>query len=98
MNDKNLPVQAVAIQKLAQKEFTKRKKAEAMIDYKKGSPTEKVWDNYQLTKELKRQFKELCKAKNINASKYLRACVRVLIKKEGDLKKALREVKATEVK
>jgi hypothetical protein len=51
-----------------------------------------VWDNYQLTKGLKREFKELCRKKNIKASKYLRQCIRILIKKEGDLKKAATEV------
>ena len=82
-----------AIQKLAKEKFAeKQKKASKQRDYTTGTPTEKVWDNYQLTKDLKRQFKELCKDKKINASSYLRACVRLLIKKDGDLKKSLSAV------
>lgn len=90
-----LPKNPTAIQKVAHKEYQKRaskNRRNGTISYKEGDPLDKVWDNYQLTKELKRQFKELCAKKNINASKYIRACIKILIKKEGDLTKAGKEV------
>lgn len=92
------PTTAQAIQKLAKQKYAERQKAAASVDYKKGEATDKVWDNYQLTKQLKREFKELCKSKNINASKYLRACVRLLIKKEGNLKASLDSVRKLDSK
>jgi hypothetical protein len=92
------PTTGLAVQKLAKQKFLEKKRAAASVDYKKGEATDKVWDNYQLTKELKRQFKDLCRSKNINASKYLRACVRLLIKKDGDIKKSLEAVKKLDSK
>lgn len=83
------------MQKLAQKEFRKkavRQRRDSSITYREGDPSDKVWDNYQLTKGLKREFKELCAKENIVASKYLRACIRLLIKQKGDVKKALKAV------
>lgn len=85
-----------AIQKLAHEEFKKkatRNKRDASINYREGDPTDKVWDNYQLTKGLKREFKELCAKENIVASKYLRACIKLLIKKKGNVNNALKAVK-----
>jgi hypothetical protein len=93
LNPNTLPTTSVGLKRLAQKEFAKKtKRANASTNYKTGDPSEKVWDNYQLTKELKREFKELCAKENIIASKYLRACIRLLIKKKGDVKKALSAV------
>ena len=87
------PKTPAAIKRLAQDLYKKKTTAEASRDYKKGDPKEKVWDNYQLEKGLKREFKELCKKEKIIASKYLRACIRLLISKKGDMKKALNAVK-----
>lgn len=87
------PTTGAAIRKLAKEKFQKRKRAAAKVDYKTGKATEKVWDNYQLTKELKREFKDLCRDKGINASSFLRSCVRLLIKREGDIAKALEDAK-----
>lgn len=95
MDPKAIPTSEHAIRKLAQKQFKKRSvssRRNASISYREGDPEEKVWDNYQLTKGLKRQFKELCAKKNIVASKYLRACITVFIKNNGDVKKSLEEV------
>jgi hypothetical protein len=84
----SIPTTETGIKKLARDLATKKTKTEKSRNYKQGDPSDKVWDNYQIPKGLKREFKELCKAKNIVASAYLRACVRILIKKQGDLKKA----------
>lgn len=95
MDPNKIPNSPAAIQKLAQKEFRKkavRNRRDATINYREGDPTEKVWDNYQLTKGLKREFKELCAEKDIVASKYIRACIRLLIKNKGDVKKSLKAV------
>ena len=90
-----IPTRASDIQKLAHKEYTKkstRHKRTTTDTYRDGDGTEKVWDNYQLTKQLKRDFKDLCAKENIIASKYLRACIKLLISKKGDVKKALKAV------
>lgn len=86
-----LPTSPSAIQKVAAKELKKAQKSKGLT-YKEGDPSEKVWDTYQLPKGLKRQFKDICSKKNINASKYLRSCIRILVKKEGDLTKAVKAV------
>ncbi len=92
INPDKLPTTTVGVQRLAQREFAKRAKNPLPPGYKNGDPLEKVWDNYQLTKGLKREFKALCKKHDIKSSKYFRACIRALIKQKGDLKKALKEV------
>lgn len=97
INPETMPTSAAAVQRLAQKQFKKRTRTSPSVNYKEGDPSDKVWDNYQLTKGLKREFKELCAKENIVASKYLRACIRLLIKKKGDVKKALKAVEKIEV-
>lgn len=95
LNPETMPTSAAAIQRLAKKEFSKKvriNRSAAAINYKTGDPLDKVWDNYQLTKGLKREFKELCAKENIVASKYLRACIRLLIKKKGVVDTALKAV------
>lgn len=84
MNEPHVPASDAGIKKLAQKVHKQRNRV-----YTSGDPSEKVWDNYQLTKELKKQFKDLCREKGVNASSYLRACVKLFIKHKGDIKKAL---------
>lgn len=97
MPDNETPTTGAAIQKLAQQQYKNRRKDS--VQYKTGTPTDKVWDNYQLTKELKRQFKSLCKEKKINASSFLRSCVKALIKADGDLTKlSLKQKKVNNVK
>lgn len=93
MPENDTPTTGAAIQKLAQKEFAKKNTKRSDVQYKTGQPSEKVWDNYQLTKELKRQFKSLCKQNRVNASSYLRACVKAFVDADGDFKKALKNVK-----
>lgn len=88
-----IPSTDSGIKNLAKKQFAKKKRQERLTaSYLEGDAQEKVWDNYQLTKELKREFKKVCSENNIVASKYLRSCIRLLIKKKGDIKKALKAV------
>jgi hypothetical protein len=92
LNPEKMPTKPSAVQRLARNQFAKKKRPSPSSSYKDGDPLDKVWDNYQITKGLKREFKELCDKKKIVASEYLRACVRLLIKKDGDVKKALKAV------
>lgn len=77
-----------ALQKLAKEELKKKPK----LAYLEGSEDEKVWDTYQLSKKLKREFVKLCKKNKINKSAFFRTCIKVLINKDGDLGKTLGEV------
>jgi hypothetical protein len=94
-----IPTTPRGIQALAREKFKKQSKKDA-ASYKQGDAKDKVWDNYQITKELKREFKTLCKQNKIIASAYLRACVQILVnklKKGEDANKALKAIKATDI-
>ncbi len=54
-------------------------------DYTNGHPEEKVWINFQVTKGLKRQFRDHCKEYKINASEYIRECIETLISEKIDI-------------
>jgi hypothetical protein len=81
--------QGVAIDKLAQKINQRSKKR----GYQDGSPDEKVWINFQSTKKQKREFTEVCNAKHINASAFLRTCVEILIKSEGNVSSTVKNIR-----
>jgi hypothetical protein len=66
--------------------------------YNQGHPEEKVWINFQSSKDQKRQFAQLCKDNNINASGFLRACVKALLESEGNVSSVLKKLKSTEDK
>lgn len=68
-------------------------KAPSTGSYREGNPTDKVWDNYQLTKEMKTAFKDLCALRGIKASVFLRSCIKIFIEKEGNLKSSGTEIK-----
>lgn len=79
-----------ALDKLAQKIAKKGSGS----SYKEGSPDEKVWINFQSSKRQKRDFAQACNDNSINASAFLRDCVRLLISLKGDVSKTLKEVKS----
>lgn len=80
----------MSLSKLA-KQLANKTKPEV---YKTGSEDEKVWVNFQTNKKLKREFNDLCKTKSINASSFLRSCIEVLLKKEGDASFLLNDLKS----
>jgi len=86
-----VPQTGVALENLAQK---LKKKQKRQPQYKEGSPTEKVWVNFQTTKEQKRLFAQICKRppKTI-ASDFLRDCVELFIKTDGDFAKTVHALK-----
>ena len=84
----------VNIDKLAQQvSLTGRSK----IKYKQGSPDEKVWVNFQATKQQKRDFAKVCKDNNLNASAFLRSCILLLIEKDGDVANTVNNLKSKDV-
>lgn len=82
--------QGVAVDKLARRIATKKI---AQKKYTKGNAQEKVWLNFQVTKDLKRTFNDTCIEHNINRSAFLRGAIKLLIHFKGDSKKALTEIK-----
>lgn len=57
--------------------------------YTEGSESEKAWINFQVTKGLKRQFRELCDEKKINASEFVRKAMELFIENEGSVEATL---------
>lgn len=85
----------VNIDKLAQK-LANSKRSSNGVKYKEGNPEDKVWMNFQVSKKQKREFSEICKGKDINASAYLRRAVQLLIDKEGDVANSVRSLEQNE--
>lgn len=86
MKNITIPKRASLLDNLAQATAKKRKQ---VLDYEAGLAEEKVWENFQLTKGLKRKFVELCDKNSINKSDYLRKCILALVKSKGDASKII---------
>lgn len=80
-----IPKTSESLQKIAKKIY--KKSNPKTSSYATGAEEEKVWDNFQLTKGLKRKYKQLCNSQGINSSAYFRACVLILLKHDGDVNK-----------
>jgi len=63
------------------KQLAKKKKKG--LSYKDGDGQDKVWINFQITKDLKRRFRAKCEEKNVNASEYIRKAMELLIEDDS---------------
>lgn len=72
------------------KKLAKKKKERGA--YKQGDATEKTWINFQITKQLKRDFRAIYEEnKKLNASEHIRQFMLLIIENKGDIDAVLKK-------
>ena len=91
----NIPKTHAGIAALAKKELKKKDKkvrVKGFTAFREGDAMDKTWENFQVTKKLKREFADVAKKQRLNRSKYLRTCVEIFVSSDGDMKKIKRKL------